>query len=284
MPLVARVLSRALPPLAVLALAGALPDAAWAGGWMRAEGELRLAMSLSLSTAEERWDKDRRLRDAACTKRRGAVGVQGEYGYSYYYTVFADASVSHKECAGESDASGLSDLSIGVRGRLDPFRNGRTWEVSLKLPVSGGTDDPDRSGNGEFGLQAGVHFRVRPDPYAVSDERRQDGGWSWGTGVRLWTGGLPPQGWGYAEWQPEAALAGWRTGARLYGLRSFGGDGAGSSRRSRGNDYDRLTASLGASRKLDADRTVSVELAHDLWGRNADRESQLRLGLSRMWR
>ena len=157
MSLVAQVLRRGLPACALLVCAG-LPASVEASAWMRSEGELQLSMSLSLSTAEDRWDRDRRLVEADCTTRRRALDVQGEYGYSYYYTVFADAGLTNKECGGEPGESGLSDLTLGIRGRIDPFRNGRSWEIALKPPVSGDDSDTARPGNGEFGLEFGGHF------------------------------------------------------------------------------------------------------------------------------
>ena len=282
MLLVAQVLRRGLPACALLVCAG-LPASAGASAWMRSEGELQLSMSLSLSTAEERWDKDRRLISADCTTHRQGVDVHGEYGYSYYYTVFADAGVSNKECSGEQRVSGLSDLTVGVRGRIDPFRNGRSWEVSLKLPVSGDTNDPARPGNGEFGLNLGVHFRLSPDPYVNPVLVSRDAIWSWGAGLRLWTGGLAHQGWAYVGWGRDIGDSLWNVSARLDGVRSFGESGT-SGRSFRSNDYDKLTATLGLRRQLTRDASVSIDLAHDLWGRKSGRQNTLRLGVSRQWR
>lgn len=283
MPLAAQVLMRGLPICAAIFYA-CIPAVAQAGAWMRSEGELQLGMNLSLSTANDSWDKERRLVDTGCTTHRQYADVHGEYGYSYYHTIFADAGISNKECSGQTRVSGLSDISMGLRGRLDVFRNGRTWEVSLRLPVSGNTADPARPGNGEFGLNAGVHFRLAPDPYENPALMLQNGIWSWGTGMRLWTGGLAHNWWGYLDWRRDIGDGLWSISPRLDGVLSFGEGGAPAAQNFRSNDYDKLAATIDLKREINRDYSISIAFVRNLWGKNTDRESMLRLGMSRQWR
>ena len=251
-----------------------------AGAWMRSEGSGLVRASVATSSASSRWDNDRKLSSAPCTRHRQSLGVHAEYGYSYYRTLFASAELGSRQCSDDNTVSGVSDLTVGMRGRLDPFRNGRTWEAALKLPISGTTADPDRPGNGEFGLDLGVHFSLSPDPY---DHVRTRGGvWSWGTGVRVWSGGLAHQAWGYGGWS-RRLNEDWGFSTRLSGTLSFGGhekhaDGI------RRNDYDKLTANASLRRNITRSLGVSVGLSQDIQGRNTDRATRLRLSVSHSWR
>lgn len=272
-------LSLVLAPLSLL-LSHA--PSAEAGAWVRSEGSSLLRLSVGSSSADSEWDRKRRRVNTACDSRRHSVGVHGEYGYSYYHTVFAAAELSSKDCRGGSNVQGLSDLTVGVRGRLDPFRNGRAWEVALKLPISGTSADRDRPGNGEFGIDAGIHIRMVPDAYDHAAQRDHKGVWSWGSGVRLWTGGLAHQAWAYGGWSRDLNDV-WGLSTRLAGTLSFGGSKRDSDGRIR-NDYDKLTASIGLNRSLSQTTSLSVSLSRDLLGRNTDQATGIRLSISRSWR
>lgn len=278
MSLVARMLKPGLPALGLLLVAG-LPSTAEAGAWMRSEGTLQMGASVGLTTSDKRWNEDRRRESADCRTHRQSMSVSAEYGYSYYHTLFADAGITNRDCSNEPNVSGLSDLTVGVRGRLNPFRNGRSWELALKLPISGTSADPDRPGKGEFGLEAGVHFSLYPDPYEVFKYR--DGVWSWGAGVRLWTGGLAHQGWAYGGWS-HPIDDDWSFSARLSGVMSFAGRRSADG--SISNDYDKLSASIGVRRSISPTVSMSLGLSHDVRGRESDQGTSIRLGFSREWR
>lgn len=255
-----------------------------AGAWLRSEGSALLTTSFNTSSSQASWDDNRKRKSEPCTTERHTLGVHGEYGYSYHHTVFASADISNKRCSDERTVQGLSDLTVGVRGRLDPFRNGRSWELALRLPISGTSADPERPGNGEFGLDAGVHIRMLPDPYDHARLRQRQGVWSWGTGVRLWSGGLAQQGWAYGGWGRDLNDV-WSFSARLSGTMSFGGSSTGSGvDRRRRNDYDKLTASVSLQRSLTQDLGISFGLSQDLAGRNADQATSFRVSISRSWR
>lgn len=274
-------LKATLPALAtVLTLAYSAPSTA--GAWLRAEGEWLLSTSVATSSANSSWDDNRKRSRDACTTTRQSLDVYSEYGYSYYHTLFASAGLADKQCRGEDGASGLSDLTVGIRGRLDPFRNGRSWEIALKLPISGNTADSERPGNGEVGIDAGVHFRLAPDPYEHQVISYRGGIWNWGAGIRAWTGGLAHQAWTYGGWS-RSLDNGWGISTQLSATLSFGGRTAYSDG-SKDNDYDKLVASFGVRKSLTRDIGVSVSVSKALWGRNADQDLGLRIGISRMWR
>lgn len=278
MSLVPSMLKYGIVLLALLGTTGS----AMAGAWLRSEGEVYASMDVSFSSASYQWDDHRHRERADCTERKQRADLNAEYGYSYYHTLFAQASMSLARCSGEPDSSGLSDLTLGVRGRLDPFRNGRSWELALKLPVTGQGGDTERPGNDEFGVSAGVHFRLEPDPYDNPAIRYRGGVWNAGVGVRLWTGGVAHQGWGYVGWDHGLGET-WRFSSRLYAVRSFGASRS-AQREFRDNDYDALNASVSFGRPIDRDTSFSIGISHDLWGRNTDQDFTIKLGISRYWR
>lgn len=267
--------------LAMLLGVASLATEARAGAWMRSEGELQLRLDLSLSSADERWDGERRRVDAGCTTQRQGLELQAEYGYTYYTTLFAEAGLRQRRCAGEAAAanSGLDRLRLGMRGRLDRFRNGRSWELALNLPVAAESSDPARPAGGRIGITGGLHLRRTPDPYAGGAVEGAAGIVSTGFGVDLWSGGLAQQIWGYGAWDSRQTDAGWAWSTRVDATRSFGGDAD-----LRANDYDKLTWSVELNRSIDRETRLSLGLAHDLWGRHVERATRLKLGLSRTWR
>lgn len=272
-----------LAPAIVMAAAALvlLPVAATAGNWMRSEGETRVGVDLTLSSAGARWDRERDLVRDPCRTQRQSLGLNAEYGYSYHYTVFGSAAVDNESCTGRPGEGGLTDLSLGLRGRLNPFRNGRSWEVSIKLPTDDRESSTRRSSAG-VGVSAGVHLRLADDPYADPLEVVRGSLWSWGAGVRLGNSNRGRQLWAYGGWERKLDDSPWRVDARLDGALSLQRADAGDPGPL--NDYDKLALALRLSHDIDLQAGWSLSLEQTLWGRNVDRSTALRVGWARRWR
>jgi hypothetical protein len=179
-----------------LMLAGAmlLTQQAEAGNWLRDEGEQSLAARASYSTATQMWNQNGTLVNFGCgTHTNQTLGVTYDYGLSYHYTLFADAGLHNVSC-GVNQVSGLGDVGMGIRGRIDQMSNGKAWE--LKLLVPGGYNanaTPLRLGYGEIGLEAGVYFgppfdAYDEDPYKPGYFPQLDSYWEYGAWTRVYTG------------------------------------------------------------------------------------------------
>ncbi len=261
-----------------------LPWRLQAGDWMLSEGQQTLYTSLSLSQADSYWDDRRDLQQDDCTSRDWSAGLRYEYGYSYYRTLFASTSFELNKCGDESSA-GIPDLKLGMRGRVNPFRNSHTWELALIIPVNGDREDRRKPGIGLFGVEAGLYRTYRDDPYEKPFTVITQGVWGWGVGVTLWAEGAGQELWGELNWRRRLTDA-WRFKGWLSGRYSLAGDTAGaddifSVRKS--IDYDKLTIGARFTRKLSRHTSLGLSLEQALWGRNASQDTTLQLGLSRSW-
>jgi hypothetical protein len=139
----------------VPALAGALglfaADAALAGAALRSEEELLYSVALGHSWATQTWDDHGDTEDIGCRNEYTGLSHYVEYGYSYYYTLFGNVGTARSSCGSEGE-NGLSDLRLGIRGRVNRYLNTRGWEVVLTAPLSGEQVGTSRIGCGAFGL------------------------------------------------------------------------------------------------------------------------------------
>lgn len=261
-----------------------LPWRLQAGDWMLSEGEQSLYGSLSLSRANSYWDDRRELQQESCTSRDWSTTLHYEYGYSYYRTLFAATSFERNQCGSES-STGIPDLKLGMRGRVDHFRNGYTWELAVTLPVNGDTRDRRKPGSGLFGIEAGLFRTYRDDPYEKPFTVITHGVWGWGIGTTLWSGGGGQELWSDLNWRRRLSQQ-WRFKTWLSGRYSLSRDGAGSdydfsSRKS--TDYDKLSLGARFSRKLFRNTSLGLALEQVLWGRSTSQDTTLRLEFYRSW-
>jgi len=183
---------------ALVLIAGLLAvSPAYAGVGMLQEGENLYISDLAFSGGNSRWDVQRNKIPSIC-KRRNVALIQGyEYGYSYFHTVFANATLAFRHCgqinraarvrAGgaiipaitltSGQSSGLGDLEVGVRTRLN-HRNTAAWEALLIIPTGYDNNSPARLGRGALGLGLGVLFASRKYNVAVNP-------WGWKLGSRF---------------------------------------------------------------------------------------------------
>jgi hypothetical protein len=135
--------------------------ASHASAYMYSEDVVSYRASLGETTATEAWDVDRDRYDIGCTSRRTALHNQLEYGYSYYYNLFGRLGLTDSDC-GPDGHTGLSDLNVGVRGRLNPYMNFRSWELDVTIPLAGREGGRGRVGCGVFGVGAAVDRSDHP--------------------------------------------------------------------------------------------------------------------------
>ncbi len=247
-------------------------------------GEQSLYASLSLSQADSYWDDRRELQQDSCTSRDWRATLHYEYGYSYYRTLFASTAFERNQCGTES-AVGVPDVKLGMRGRVDPFRNGYTWELAAIIPVNGDRLDRRKPGSGLFGIEAGLFRSYRDDPYEKPFTEVTQGVWGWGIGVTLWAEGAGRELWGELNWRRRLSddgvsrpgSAATTPSAETAPARTISSAAASRS----------ITTSLrlapGFTRKLTRDTSLGLALEQALWGRNTSQDTTLKLEFSQSW-
>jgi len=160
----------------------------YAGVGMLQEGENLYLSDLQFSGGNSSWDVQRNKIPSNC-KRKNLSLIQGyEYGYSYFHTIFANATFAYRHCGqmnraapgavpGATSLSGLGDLEVGVRTRFN-HQNTAAWEALLIIPTGYDNNSPLRLGRGALGLGLGVLFASRKRSIAESP-------WGWELGSRF---------------------------------------------------------------------------------------------------
>lgn len=265
----------------------AVSGEALAGSWLRSEGEYRYSASLDYATADRYFTADGSRRDRTDCETRDFYLHQGmEYGYSYYHTLFGKFTVEQASC-GEENSTKVSDLELGVRSRLDPFRNGLAWEAILILPTASDNGDPARLGQGRFGIELGAYGRfplgAPPEDAPAGVTVGAPSHLSAGMAIQIREGGVPARlkaDLGY-DWR-------WGKNNKL----SIGADadltvssgGIGSDRAEPGS-YDRasVTATL-SHRPSRANWSLYYQASQVVWGRNTDERLTIGVGISWIFR
>ncbi len=189
---------RRLAATLVLLAGFIIAPSAYAGVGMLGGGESLYNSDLGISGGNTIWDGTRQRNLSAC-KRRNANLIQGyEYGYSYFYTLFASATIAYRKC-GEITRSkrvnrvtgnitpaqstlggrsqGLGDVSIGMRARLN-HANTAAWEVSMIIPTGYDGNSPASLGRGALGMSLGIKF-------ASDGKVNKKSSWAWNLGSKF---------------------------------------------------------------------------------------------------
>lgn len=251
-----------------------------AGTWMRSEEEGYYSARLEYETADTAWDRNREQQPTPCTANNWKLSHSYEYGLSYYRTAFGSLELLDRNCDGY-DASGIGDLELGLRSRLDIFRNGRTWEVAVILPTGYSSNAQARIGNDLYALRLGAFGRFK----GPLRQNGKDGlTLEMGSNVYLWEGSASEQ----------LSASGKLTLPVLQHSRIFAaleGDYALINRHDAALDtsinppvkygYDKLTGRLGFSTKVSRNWSLTLEGASVILGRNTSDANSITLGLSR---
>ncbi|MFK8068320.1 MAG: hypothetical protein AB8D52_08745 [Gammaproteobacteria bacterium] len=271
-----------LIPFILLASIFILPRTSFAvSPWMLSEGEIYYSAVHSYSTNDRGWDESSQLRDSSCRSQTYRSNHQLEYGYSYYHTLTANLDLVDRHC-GDEDYRGLGDLRLGIRGRLNVFENGKTWEVTLIVPTGYSRSNRSRPGNGEFGIEGGLAYLSRGE---LRDFAKR---WDFITGVsvRLWAGGPADQFLTYATVRRNIGRYG-RLSMGVSADISFQNEGSSSQADfidgTQLSDYDKLTAKINWADRLTEDWRYKVGASRVVWGRNAGQSVKFSITFSRNW-
>lgn len=108
-----------------------------AGSSLRSEAQAYYNGNVGYTWADRYWDEFGERRDIPCRSEYHSFSHYAEYGYSYYHTLFGQLGLARSSC-GDDGESGLSDLKLGVRGRVNRYLNDRAWELELTIPTRDG--------------------------------------------------------------------------------------------------------------------------------------------------
>ena len=183
-----------LATLALTATSGT--GLAGASAYLLSEGQQQYTTGFTYLWGDHIWNRNSNLVRAGCTVQDYYWHHSYTHGSSYYYNIFAKTAFSHNTCGNQPSVSGLGDVELGVRGRLDKFRNGRTWELSVIAPTGYNKNRANRLGYGRFGIWGGLAFSTQNTGW----EPRMPSYWEFGGGIKYWFGPPATQFVGYIKW------------------------------------------------------------------------------------
>ncbi len=256
-----------------------ISNTAYADNYMRSEGESYYSASLEGDTAHDKWNQQDHLEPMPCTARNWKLAQTYEYGLSYYNTVFGSLEYLDRSC-GIYDASGIGNFTLGVRRRIDIYRNGRSWEAEAIIPTGYSTTGKSTIGSGLYGLRVGAFG-------AFGNEKLSNGNQfsplEVGANLYIWEGTASKQFAGYIKYNFLATDI-----SHFFG--AVEGDYALINRSQPQNTtinpvsdygYDRLDARLGFSTKITLKWRAAIEGTHVIRGRNINDSNSIKLTLSR---
>lgn len=258
-----------------MGLASATP--LYAGPWMQSEGDAVMATGAVHSHEDAFWTKNRDRIPLRNRVHRTVYYGYYEYGYSYYYTVFTSIAWTKRE-SGTKIEEGFSNIKLGIRGRLNPFRNGRTWEVTALIPAKN-LGDPNREDSG--GISGGLFYLGRPDPYETPYVPFTKWIWGGGIGVTLLRKvDVGKSMWAYSQWERGIINRSWKIGTQLDGRSSFRDEKRAFPLEIR----DQITWEVSLGYRLSRETGLSIGYAKDIWGRNVTQSDTIKVGLSHSFR
>ena len=264
----------------------AFPNTIHASTWMQSEGDSVGAIGVSYSTADGFWNSDSNLLKYPIKHQEAVYYQYYEYGYSYYYTILASIAWTYYD-SGTIKDSGIDNVKIGVRGRLNIFRNGRTWQVTAILPVKKWDSSVFQPGRGKYGLEAGIFYRLLPDPYETPSDIYTQGIWGMGLGTTLRSGDTGSELWSYGKWEKKVFNPSWKVEVKLSALSSFTGGQSGGVDIYGPNDsyhYEQINSELSLSYSLNKTTGINVSYKRDLWGRNVNMNEGQHIGIFMTWK
>ncbi|MBI5193822.1 MAG: hypothetical protein HZA08_10335 [Nitrospirae bacterium] len=258
----------------------------YASPWMQSEGDSVGSTGISYSQADSFWKRDGKLMQYTDKHQEATYYLYGEYGYSYYYNLIASTGWNYRDDGIRTNNS-IDDIKIGIRGRLNRFRNGRTWQVNAILPTRRGNLLGSRPDGGKAGIDAGIYYRIEPDPYLNPFTVHNKGIWGGGFGITLRSGGIGSELWAYGKWEKNVITPSWQAGFRLSALSSFAGAESGSVDIYGPNDsyhYHQINSEFLLKYQLNRTTTINTSYVMDLDGSNINRNSGVHIGISTNWK
>ncbi|ATX81458.1 hypothetical protein Ga0123462_0588 [Mariprofundus ferrinatatus] len=243
---------------------------AQASAYMLSEGQNMYTTGFTYSTATDWFNQNRNRVPQGCTSKDYSWNNSYTYGYSYYTNLFASASLANQACGAGAKSTGLGDVTLGIRGRLDITRNGRTWELAAIIPTGYDAQRINRLGYGKFGLWGGVAFSSQNTGW----EEKAPSYWEVGTGLNYWFGSPATQWKSYAKWSWRLDEDGVNRivlkGTLKLSLRDHTPEpipAAGGFFRNSG-DYDAGVIQASYARRVSDQWTVGFGVGETIWGRN----------------
>jgi hypothetical protein len=143
-----------------------------------------------------------------------------------------------------------------------------------------------------MGVDLGLHWRKRPDPYRLDlDQDPLQGVWDFGAGLRGWAGHLPLEGWAYVSYAKRLRETNWSLDQRGW---QFSGTLEWRQSLSRTHDvepavdpHDRfrlLDLRLGFGYPLSPLESFNVTFTQALLGKNRDDSSGIGLTYGKTFR
>ena len=260
----------------------AMPLAANAGSHMRSGGEAFASFGLSMDLGDRIFDKGGNTVSSSCSPGQ-SLNAYGEYGWSYYTTVFVNGSLRHQNC-NSGEKWGLEGGQIGLARRIDPLRNTWVWEAALLLPSQ--RFGNQSSSHNAVGVTAGIHYHPRANPYDLTHEIDPlHPNWDFGADIKSWFDGSPHEGSVYVQYSLPLQATNWNLGIGGWSA-SMGlqySQSLGSTRATTPNAVDsqdafrRLDASLALRHPIGKNEKLSIGLQTSLAGKNADDSSSIKI-------
>jgi hypothetical protein len=299
--------------LPVFLLAVCTPALATVG--MLQQGESIYIFDVNFSTAKKQWDVNRNVLTSLCKSRNFGNVHKYEYGYSYFHTVFASATLAYRRCGNgffrrrvpgappgfrikvpfeSGRASGLGDVTIGVRTRFNNYLNNAAWEALLIIPTGYDNASPSALGRGALGLGLGLIFSSVDKPTATAKAAAGTLGWKAGSRFVYSFSGKGNRISSFAElrfaftdtdFKSTGDFAGARLGYNL-GLRAGGVQQAlfiNQTTQSLSSS-DQTTVQLNYSHSFRNGYSFNSRISRAIFGKNAPVSTSLGLGFSYRWR
>ncbi len=258
-----------------------ITSTAQASSWVLSEGDAISSSALTYYNAKSYWDQDSKLQDTGCTSNNAYLYQSMEYGYSYYRTVFMNTSFASQKC-GRDNTSGLSDVQLGIRGRLDDERNGRAWELSVIIPTGYSSTEPQRIGYGRLGVEAGIFTSEQSRGF---EDVQKTSYMKTGLRLRYWLGAPATQAIGSVAWvQRLARKHRLQLGVNGYfSLRDGRPETISLNNQVRLSDYDTVNFEARYRYRISNEWSTSFSIGQDVWGRNSGKGRTATWEFTRAW-
>lgn len=259
-----------------------IPLVAQAGSHMRSGGEAFVSTGLSMDLGDRLFDKQEKRISGSCDPGQ-SLSLYGEYGRSYYTTLFASAALRHQIC-GSDEKWGLEGGKIGLTRRVHPLSNALVWEAALLLPSQRfGNQSASRNA---MGLEVGLHYHPRPNPYDLTlPIDPLEPYWDFGASIKSHFDGLPGELQTYGQYTLplrknlwNQGQGGWVASTRLGFSHSLWGAQASTPSPVDSRDtFWRLDIDASLKYALTPEKSLRIGLSHSLAGKNTSESSTISL-------
>lgn len=246
---------------------------------MRSSDEHYLEAQVVSSSATQYWDVSGHTIAYGCSLSDQNLSGKYEYGYSYYYTLISGLSIDSRECGGQRETR-FESASVGIRGRLDDYANGKSWQIRLLYQNSYSSTNPLKAATSHAGFEAGL---ARSDHFWFSDQvGTYQHSVQYGTSIRIWSGGTAPQWYGHVKYT-YTPVAEWMFSTALDASWQFDPGSTFTQSNNVFSDARLLKGTLMVSRKLSDEWWINGGIMKNLWGQSVSQLTGVFIYVSRTW-